>query len=46
VLVLNHFPSARRVTVNHRPHDRWRTEGGGLVIELIQPGEAEIAVWR
>jgi len=46
VIILNGFPSARRVTVNHHPHERWRTEGGGLVIELTQPGEADIIVWR
>ena len=46
VVILNHFLSARRVTVNHVPHDRWRAEGGGLVIELPDAGEAEIAVWR
>ncbi len=46
VVVLNDFLSARRVTVNHRPHDRWRAEGGGVVIELVEPGEAEIVVWR
>jgi hypothetical protein len=46
VVILNGFPSARRVTVNHRLHDRWRVEGGGLVIELTEPGEAEIIVWR
>jgi len=46
VVILNHFLSARRVTVNHAPHDRWRAEGGGLVIELPEAGEAEIAVWR
>jgi hypothetical protein len=46
VVILNHFLSARRVTVNHAPHDRWRAEGGGLVIELPDAGEAEIAVWR
>jgi hypothetical protein len=45
-VILNHLLSARRVTVNHHPHDRWRAEGGGLVIELLEPGEAEIAVWR
>lgn len=46
VVILNHFPSARRVTVNHRPHDLWRTEGGGLVIELAEPGETRVTVWR
>jgi len=46
VVVLNDFPSARRVTVDHSPHDRWRVEGGGLVIELTEPGKAEIIVWR
>jgi alpha-D-xyloside xylohydrolase len=46
VVVLNGFPSARRVTVNHTPHDRWRTEGGGLIVELAEPGNAEITVWR
>jgi alpha-D-xyloside xylohydrolase len=46
VVILNHLLSARRVTVNHHPHDRWRAEGGGLVIELPEPGEAEITVWR
>jgi alpha-D-xyloside xylohydrolase len=46
VVILNGFPSAQRVTVNHRPHDRWRTEGGGLVIELADPDVSEIIVWR
>jgi alpha-D-xyloside xylohydrolase len=46
VVILNDFPSAQRVTVNHRPHDRWRVEGGGLVIELIEPDVSEIIVWR
>jgi len=46
VVILNDFPSARRVSVNHRPHERWRAEGGGLVVELIEPGGAEIIVWR
>ncbi len=46
VVILNGFPSARRVTVNHHPHDRWRVEGGGVVIELTEPGEAEVIVWR
>jgi len=46
VVILNDFPSVRRVTVNHRPHEHWRTEGGGLVIELTEPGGAEIIVWR
>lgn len=46
VVVLNHWLSSRRVTVDHRPHDRWRAEGGGLVIELSEPGDFEIAVWR
>ena len=46
VVVLNDFPSVQRVTVNRRSHDRWRAEGGGLVIELTEPGEAEIIVWR
>jgi alpha-glucosidase (family GH31 glycosyl hydrolase) len=46
VVILNGFPSAQRVTVNHRPHDRWRMEGGGLVIELADPDVSEIIVWR
>ncbi len=46
VVVLNDFLSARRVTVNHYSHERWRVEGGGLVIELTEPGTAEIIVWR
>ena len=46
VLILNHILSARRVTVDHRPHDRWRSEGGGLVIELSEPGAAEVVVWH
>lgn len=46
VVILNGFPSAQRVTVNHRPHDRWRVEGGGLVIELADPDVSEIIVWR
>jgi alpha-D-xyloside xylohydrolase len=46
VVILNDFPSARRVTVNHYPHDRWRVEGGGVVVELTEPGKAEIIVWR
>jgi alpha-D-xyloside xylohydrolase len=46
VVILNGFPSAQRVTVNHRPHDRWRAEGGGLVIELADPDVSEIIVWR
>jgi alpha-D-xyloside xylohydrolase len=46
VVILNDFPSVRRVTVNHRPHEQWRTEGGGLVIELTEPGGADIIVWR
>jgi len=46
VVIVNNFPSARRVTVNHRPHDRWRTEGGGVVVELAEPGGAEIIIWR
>jgi alpha-D-xyloside xylohydrolase len=46
VVILNGFPSAQRVTVNHHPHDRWRTEGGGLVIELADRDVSEIIVWR
>jgi alpha-D-xyloside xylohydrolase len=46
VVMLNHFPSVRRVTVNQRPHDLWRGEGGGLVIQLTEPGDAQIVVWR
>jgi len=46
VIVLNGFPSVRHVTVNNRAHDRWRVEGGGAVIELTDPGRAEIMVWR
>ncbi len=46
VVVLNDFRAVRRVTVNQHPHERWRVEGGGLVIELTEPGEAEIIVWR
>ena len=46
VVILNHLLGVRRVTVNHRSHDRWRAEGGGVVIELTEPGELEIAVWR
>jgi alpha-D-xyloside xylohydrolase len=45
-VILNDFPSARRVTLDHRLHDRWRAEGGGVVIELTKPGEAEVAIWR
>lgn len=45
VVILNGFPSARRVSVNQRPHDRWRAEGG-VVIELAEPGAAEVIVWR
>lgn len=44
-VIVNGFPSARRVTVDHHPHDRWRAEGGGLVIELAEPGEVEAVVW-
>ncbi len=46
VIVLNDFPSVRHVTVNNRPHDGGRVEGGGVVIELPEPGKAEIMVWR
>ncbi len=46
VVILNDFPSARRVTVNQRPHDHWRAEGGGVVVELTEPDVAEIVVWR
>ena len=46
VIILNDFPSVRQVTVNHHLHEQWRVEGGGLVIELKEPGEAEIIVWR
>ncbi|MDY6874995.1 MAG: glycoside hydrolase family 31 protein [Chloroflexota bacterium] len=46
MVVLNALPSAWCVSVNHRPHDRWRAEGGGLVIDLAEPGQAEIIVWR
>jgi alpha-D-xyloside xylohydrolase len=45
-VVLNDFPSAGRVAVDHRPHDLWRAEGGGVVVELVEPGVAEIIVWR
>lgn len=44
-VVLNDFPPARRVTVNHASHERWRAEGGGLVIELTERGDIEMAVW-
>jgi hypothetical protein len=33
------------VTVNHASHERWRAEGGGLVIELTERGDVEMAVW-
>jgi hypothetical protein len=46
VVMLNDFPSVQRVTVNHRPHDRWRAEGGGVVVELTEPGAAEVIAWR
>ncbi len=46
IVVLNDFPSARRVTVNHRPHGRWRAEGGGLVIELTSADVTDVTVWR
>ena len=46
VVILNHFPTVRRVAVNHRLHDRWRAEGGGVVIELADGNPAEIIVWR
>jgi alpha-glucosidase (family GH31 glycosyl hydrolase) len=46
IVILNDFPSVQRVTVNHRPHDLWRAEGGGLVIELTEPDVSEIIVWR
>ena len=46
IVILNGFPSAQRVTVNHRPHDRWRAEGGGLVIELTDFVAGEITAWR
>jgi alpha-D-xyloside xylohydrolase len=44
-VILNGIPSARRVTVDHHPHEHWRAEGGGLVIELAEPGGVEIVVW-
>ncbi|MCP4537833.1 MAG: glycoside hydrolase family 31 protein [Chloroflexi bacterium] len=46
IVILNDFPSVQRVTVNHRPHDRWRAEGGGVVIELDEPNVTEIIAWR
>jgi hypothetical protein len=46
IVILNDFPSAQRVTVNHRPHDGWRAEGGGLVIELTDFDAGEIIAWR
>jgi hypothetical protein len=46
VVILNHFPTVRRVAVNHRLHDRWRAEGGGVVIELTAAGPTEITIWR
>ena len=44
-VVVNGFSTARRVTVNHGLHSRWRAEGGGLVIELAERGNVEVAVW-
>jgi len=44
-VILNGIPSARRVTVDHHPYEHWRAEGGGLVIELAEPGGVEIVVW-
>ena len=46
VVILNGFPTARRVTVNHRSHDRWRSEEDRLIIELTEAGAAEVIVWR
>jgi alpha-D-xyloside xylohydrolase len=46
IVILNGFPSVQRVTVNRRPHDLWRAEGGGLVIELAEPDVDEIIAWR
>ncbi len=45
IVILNDFPAVQRVTVNHRPHDLWRAEGGGAVIEL-EPDASEIIAWR
>jgi alpha-D-xyloside xylohydrolase len=46
VVVLNDFPTPRRVTVNHRAHDDWRSEQGKIIIDLAEPGAAEVIVWR
>ena len=50
VIILDDFPTARQVTVNHRTYDHWRVEGGGLVIALnenTRSDEAmEIIAWR
>jgi hypothetical protein len=49
-VILNDFPSAQRVAVSHRTYDRWRAEGGGLVIDLADGvaagGVSEMIVWR
>jgi len=45
IVILNRWLSARRVTVDRRPYGHWRSEGGGLVIELTEPGASEITVW-
>jgi len=44
-VVLNDFPTARRLMVNHASHERWRAEGGGLVIELVERGDVDVDVW-
>jgi hypothetical protein len=46
IVILNDFPTARRVSINNRAHDRWRAEGGGVVIELSETASQEIIVWR
>ncbi|HET89353.1 MAG TPA: DUF4968 domain-containing protein [Chloroflexi bacterium] len=46
VVVFNDLVDAKRVAVNHRPYKDWRTEGGGVVIELARPDVTDVTVWR